>query len=322
MAEHIGAKLIGDPDVLITGIGTLQDACAGQIAFLANPKYRKYLTSTRASAVIISPDQAEAFSGNALVIDNPYHGYARLTELFVRKPRSAQGVHPSAVIADSARLGTNVSVGPHATIEADAVIGDGAIVGAGSFIGEDCRIGPDCLVHSNVTIYHGTTIGARGIIHGGVVIGGDGFGFAPHEQGWVKIHHLANVTIGDDVELGAGTCVDRGALADTVIANGVKIDNLVMIAHGVKVGENTVIAGCTGIAGSAEIGANCVIAGGVGIVGHIKIAEKVTITAMSMVSKSITEPGSYSSGTPISSTRDWRKLAVRFGQLEDIVQRL
>ncbi|MCW8194281.1 UDP-3-O-(3-hydroxymyristoyl)glucosamine N-acyltransferase [Proteobacteria bacterium 005FR1] len=322
LAAHVGAKLAGDPDTLITGIATLQDAHAGQIAFLANPKYRKYLSSTLASAVILAPDQAEDFSGNALVIANPYHAYARLTALFARKPTKHRGIHPSAVIAESVILGQNVSVGPLVTIEENVEIGDGTVIGAGCFIGEESRIGADSLIHPNVTVSHGTRVGARAIFHSGVVIGGDGFGFAPHESGWTKIHHLANVTIGDDVELGAGTCVDRGALSDTVIASGVKIDNMVQVAHGVKIGENTVIAGCTAIAGSTEIGANCVIAGGVGIVGHITIAEKVTITAMSLVSKSITEPGSYSSGTPITSTREWRKLAVRFGQLDEINRRL
>jgi UDP-3-O-[3-hydroxymyristoyl] glucosamine N-acyltransferase len=322
LAAHIGATLVGAPDTLITGIATLQDAHAGQLAFLANAKYRKYLATTGASAVILAPDQADGFSGNALVIANPYHAYARLTGLFARKPRSGHGVHPSAVVADSAQLGRDISIGPQVTIEANAVIGDGVIIGAGSFIGEDCRIGADSLIHPNVTICYGSRLGARAIIHSGVVIGADGFGFAPHGSGWTKIHHLADVTIGDDVELGAGTCVDRGALADTTIGNGVKVDNMVQIAHGVKVGENTVIAACTGIAGSVEIGANCVIAGGVGIVGHIRIADKVTITAMTMVTKSITEPGSYSSGSPMATTREWRRQAVRVGQLEEINQRL
>lgn len=322
LADHVGAKLAGDPDTLITGIATLQDARAGQIAFLANPKYRKYLNSTLASAVILAPDQGEGFCGNALLIENPYHAYARLTALFARKPHTSRGIHPSAVVADSAKLGADVSVGPQVIIEANASIGNGVTIGGGSFIGEDCQIGADSLIHPNVTILYGTRIGARSIFHSGVVIGGDGFGFAPHQNGWAKIHHLANVTIGEDVELGAGTCVDRGALSDTVIADGVKIDNMVQVAHGVKIGRNTVIAGCTAIAGSTEIGANCVIAGGVGIVGHLKIAEKVTITAMTLVSKSITEPGSYSSGTPVTSTREWRKLAVRFGQLEEISRRL
>lgn len=322
LAEHIGARLVGDPDTSITGIATLQDAKAGQLAFLANPKYQKYLTATRASAVILAPEHAADFEGNALVVDNPYHGYAQLTALFVKTPKRARGIHSSAIIADSARIAQNVSIGPCATVDDNACIDEGVSVGAGCYIGEDCSIGASSHIYPNVSINHGSIIGKRCILHSGVVIGADGFGFAPNQGEWTKIHHLANVVIGDDVELGAGTCVDRGALSDTIIGEGVKMDNMVQIAHGVKVGAHTVIAGCTAIAGSTEIGAHCVIAGAVGIVGHIKIAEKVTITAMTLVTKSIRQPGSYSSGTPMTNTREWRKQAVRFGQLEELRQRL
>lgn len=322
LAEYIGARLVGDPDTSITGIATLQDAKAGHIAFLANPKYRKYLSSTQASAVIMAPAQAADFAGNALLLDDPYHGYAQLTAFFVKKPKTVPGVHPSAVVADGVRIPPGVVVGPHVTIEADVVIGEDSNIGAGSYIGENCTIGASSWIHPNVSIHHGTRIGERSILHSGVVIGADGFGFAPHDGKWTKVHHLANVVIGDDVELGAGTCIDRGALSNTVIADGVKTDNMVQIAHGVIVGAHTVIAGCTAIAGSTEIGAHCVIAGGVGIVGHLKIAEKVTVTAMTLVTKSIKQPGSYSSGTPMSPTREWRKQAVGFGQLQELKQRL
>lgn len=322
LADYIGARLVGDPDTPITGIATLQDAEIGQLAFLANPKYRKYLITTRASAVILAPDQVAGFSGNALMVDNPYHGYAQLTALFVKAPKPTPGIHPTAFVADSARIAEGVSIGPHVTVEAEATIGERASIGAGCYIGESCSIGSASYIYPNVSIHHGTTIGKRAILHSGVVVGADGFGFAPHQGEWTKIHHLANVVVGDDVELGAGTCVDRGALSDTVIGDGVKMDNMVQIAHGVRIGAHTVIAGCTAVAGSTEVGSHCVIAGGVGIVGHIKIAEKVTITAMTLVTKSIKQPGSYSSGTPMFSTREWRKQAVRFGQLEELRQRL
>jgi UDP-3-O-[3-hydroxymyristoyl] glucosamine N-acyltransferase len=322
LAACIGARLVGDPDTVITGIATLQDAQAGQLAFLANPHYRKYLATTQASAVILAPEQAAGFTGNALVVDDPYHGYAQLTALFAKEPVGQKGVHPSAVIASDVVLGEGVVVGPNVTIDSQAAIGAGTIIGAGCFIGAGCNIGAGSRIYPNVSIYHGSQIGQRAILHSGVVIGADGFGFAPHQGTWTKIHHLAKVRIGDDVELGAGTCVDRGALSDTVIADGVKVDNMVQIAHGVKVGAHTVIAGCTAIAGSTEIGAHCQIAGGVGIVGHLKIAEKTTITAMTLVTKSIDKPGSYSSGTPMIATREWRKLASRFGQLETLSQRL
>lgn len=320
LAEHIGARLVGDPDIFITGIATLQDAKPGQLSFLANPKYQKYLAITRASAVILSPDVR--YSGNALLADNPYYAYAQLTALFVKTPQSTRDIHPTAIIADSARIDDGVTVGPHVTIEADVRIGRGSNIGAGCYLGEACDIGADSLIHPNVSIHHGSKVGQRSVLHSGVVIGADGFGFAPNQGTWTKIHHLANVSIGDDVELGAGTCVDRGALSDTVIGDGVKIDNMVQVAHGVKIGAHTVIAGCTAIAGSSEIGAHCVIAGGVGIVGHIKIADKVTITAMTLVTKSIRQAGSYSSGTPMATTREWRKQAVSFGRLEELRQRL
>lgn len=323
LAQHVGARLVGDGTTLIRGLATLQDAQAGQLAFLANPQYRKYLTVTRAAAVIMAPDQADGYQGNALLIENPYYAYARLTALFADHGHSHRGIHPSAVIGEQVSLGQGVNIGPNVTIEPGAVIGDRVTIGAGCYIGSGSAIGSDSRLHSNVSIYHGVRIGERAILHSSVVVGSDGFGFAPHAQGWQKIHHMAGVRIGDDVELGACTTVDRGALADTVIEDGVKIDNLVQIAHGVKVGAHTVIAGCAGIAGSTEIGARCVIAGGVGIVGHIKIADRVTITAMTLVSKSITEPGSsYSSGTPMAATREWRRQAARFSKLDELHQRV
>src|SRR5690606_18216776 len=235
LAARIDATLVGNPDQLITGLATLQEARPGELSFLANPKYRKFLASTRASAVILAPDQADAWSGNALLLDNPYNGYALLTALFARRVKRSSGVHPTAIIGEGVSLGKDVSIAAHAVIEAGSRIGDNTVIGAGCFIGEDCSIGADSVIHPNVSIYHDCHIGARAIIHSGVVIGGDGFGFAPHSGGWTKIHHMAGVRIGDDVELGAGTCVDRGALADTLIGTGVKTDNMVQIAHGVTI---------------------------------------------------------------------------------------
>ncbi|MGQ9426081.1 UDP-3-O-(3-hydroxymyristoyl)glucosamine N-acyltransferase [Gilvimarinus sp. F26214L] len=322
LARTIDARIVGDPDTRITGIATLQDARAGQIAFLANSKYRKYLSSTEASAVVLAPDQLGDFAGNALLVDDPYHGYARLSQLFAPPMHAPAGIHPSAVVAEDAIIGQGVSVGPHVTVEPGVIIGDGVSIGSGCHVGAGSRIGSDSRLYPRVTIYHGVSIGARAILHSGVVVGSDGFGFAPHQGQWVKIHQLAGVRIGDDVELGAGTCVDRGALSDTLIGHGVKTDNMVQIAHGVRIGDHTVIAGCAAIAGSTEIGSHCVIAGAVGIVGHLKIVDNVTITAMSLVTKSITQPGSYSSGTPMAPTRQWRKQAVRFAQLDEISNRL
>lgn len=322
LAQHVGARLLGDESTLIHGLATLQDAEPGQLAFLANPQYRKYLGTTRASAVIMAPDQADAFQGNALLADNPYYTYAQLTALFAHEDGVAAGIHPSAVIGEQVSLGSKVRIGPNVTIEPGAVIGDDSSIAANCYIGAGTTIGAGSRLYANVSIYHGVHIGERAILHSGVVIGSDGFGFAPHAGGWEKIHHTAGVRIGDDVEIGAGTCIDRGALSDTLIGDGVKIDNLVQVAHGVKIGAHTVIAGCAGISGSTEIGSRCIIAGGVGIVGHIKIADDVTVTGMTLVSKSITEPGSYSSGTHMASTREWRRQAARFARLDELHRRV
>ncbi|GAB1259340.1 UDP-3-O-(3-hydroxymyristoyl)glucosamine N-acyltransferase [Aurantivibrio plasticivorans] len=327
LAEYSGAKLIGDGTLHISGISTLQEATSSQLSFLANPQYRKYLSSTQAGAVILDPREVQHFSGNCLSVPNPYAAYAKLTALFAgvvetEAKLGASCVHPSAVVADSAEIGQGVVIGANAVIESGAQLGDGVSIGAGCFVGEGTKIGDSSHLYANVTVYGGINIGRRCVFHSGVVIGADGFGFAPTDSGWVKIHHLAGVMIGDDVELGANTCVDRGALSDTVIEHGVKTDNMVQIAHGVKIGAQTVIAGCTAIAGSAEIGERCMIAGGVGIVGHITIANGVTVTAMSLVTKSIKSAGSYSSGTPLTESQQWRRSAVRFGQLDEIYQRL
>lgn len=323
IAEYLGARLVGDPRTLITGIATLQQAHEGQISFLANAVYRKFLPATRASAVILDPGSAADFTGNALILDNPYAGYARLTAVFGHlSAGSSRDIHPSAVIADNVALPECIQVGANVVIESGARLGEQVSLGAGTVIGRNVVIGAGSSLCANVTVYYDVMIGERAVIHSGAVIGGDGFGFAPDAGQWVKIHHLASVVIGNDVEVGANTCIDRGALSDTVIENGVKLDNLVQIAHGVKVGEQTVMAGCSAAAGSAEIGPHCLIGGGAGIVGHIKVAEKVTITAMSLVTKSIDKPGVYSSGTPIQPAGRWRKNAVLSGQLDEINRRL
>lgn len=322
IAEHIGARLRGDPDLSITGIDTLQDADVGQIAFLANPVYRKYLATTRASAVILTADDAAGFDGNAVITENPYAGYAKLTALFVAGRSSQSSIHPSTTIAADAVIGKNVVVGPHAVIESGVRVGAECEIGAHCVVGKDTHLGSQVVLHPNVVIYSGVSVGNGCIFHSGVVIGADGFGFAPDGEQWVKIHQLGGVLIGDNVELGAGTCIDRGALGNTEIGDGVKIDNLVQVGHNCKIGSNTVISGCAAIAGSAVVGKNCLIGGGVGIVGHLTVADGVMITARTLVTRSITQPGSYSSGTNCTETSRWRKNAVRFGQLEQLNQRV
>lgn len=322
LADLVGAQLQGDGLCEISGLNTIQDAEPGQLAFLANPNYQKYLSTTRAAAVILKPELSDSYSGNKLLLNNPYLGYARLSALFDTRPVPSERVHPSACVDPSATLGAKVSVGANAVIEAGVEIGEGSTVGSGAVIGSDSRIGRDCLIHANATIYHGISIGDRVTLHSGCIIGADGFGFAPSSEGWVKVHQLGAVCIGNDVEIGAGTTVDRGALDDTVLADGVILDNQVQIAHNVRIGENTAIAGCTAVAGSTHIGKNCTIAGACGIVGHLTLCDGVHVTAMTLVTKSINQPGAYSSGTGMMPSAQWRKSAVRFGQLDKLAGRI
>ncbi len=322
LADLIGATLVGDENCEIVRLNTLQNASSGELAFLANPAYQKHLSRTSASAVLLKPELAEAFNGNKLLLENPYLGYARLTACFNPVPPASAGIHPTASVDPTAHLGAGVSVGANAVIEAGAELADQVIIGAGCVVGSGSRIGSGSRLQANVTIYHGVVIGSDCILHSGCVIGADGFGFAPSREGWVKVHQLGGVVIGDRVEIGACSTVDRGALDDTVIADGVIIDNQVQVAHNVKIGENTAIAGCTGIAGSTTIGRNCTIAGAASISGHLSISDGVHISATTLVNKSITEPGSYSSGTVADATKSWRRNAVRFAQLDKMAGRL
>ena len=322
LANVLGAELKGDPDCEVHGLATLQDAEPGQISFLANPAYQRFLASTKASAVLLSPKLADQYSGNALLLENPYLGYAQLSKLMDNAPQQPAGVHPSAVVADSAQLHPSVTVAANAVIAGHVVIGAGGVVGAGSYIGDHTILGENCQVAANATVYHGVTIGNEVIIHSGSVIGADGFGFAPDAGAWIKIHQLGGVVIGDRVEIGACTTIDRGALGNTVIADGVKIDNHVMIAHNVQIGENTAMAAFTGISGSTTIGKNCTWAGRSGSVGHIDIGDNVHVAGTTVMMKSVSEPGAYGAGTPTSPIREWRKNAARFNQLDDMSKRL
>lgn len=322
IAELIGARVHGDPSKSIEGLATLASANGQQLSFFVNPRYLAALKSTRAGAVIVKPEQLNDTPCDALVCDNPYMAFAQLTAQFVTVPKVADGVHASAVVDPSASLAEGVVVGPRAVIGANVVVGVGTIIHPGVVIEAQCRLGAHCVLYPNVTLYHGVTLGDRVTLHSGTVIGADGFGFAPSRDGWVKIHQLGGVVIGSDVEIGANTTVDRGALDDTRIGNGVIIDNQVQIAHNVVIGDGTAIAGCTGIAGSTTIGKGCTIAGGAAIAGHLTIADGVHITATTLVSKSLTEKNSYSSGTPLEKTIKWKKNAARFNQLDDTVRRL
>ncbi len=322
IAEIIGAELRGDGACVIRGLNTLQAAQQGDLAFLANKNYLPLLTATSASAVILHPQQAGEFAGQALLMDNPYAGYARATALFNNAVRPAAGIHESAVIAASAHIDPLASIGPQVTICDDVHIAADAVIGAGVYIGARSRVGSGTTLFANASIYHDVIIGEQVVIHSGAVIGADGFGFANDGGKWIKIHQLGGVEIGNRVEVGACTTIDRGALGNTVIEDGVILDNHVQIAHNVRIGENTAMAAYSGIAGSTVVGKNCIFAGQAGAVGHIKVGDNVHAMARCTISKSLDKPGSYSSGLLMYETTVWRKNAARFGQLDDMARRL
>jgi UDP-3-O-[3-hydroxymyristoyl] glucosamine N-acyltransferase len=322
LAEILGATLRGAADRKITGLATLQEAGPAQLSFLANPQYRKYLGETQAGAVLLKAADADAYAGDALLVPDPYLAYARISHLFDPKPKAAAGVHPTAVVADDAIVDATAAIGAYAVIESGAIIGAAVTVGAHCFIGARCVIGAGGWLAPRVTLYHDVRIGQRVVIQSGAVLGGEGFGFANEKGVWQKIAQIGGVIVGDDCEIGVNTAIDRGALADTVLGNGVKLDNQIMIAHNVQIGDHTAMAACVGISGSAKIGKHCMLAGGVGLVGHIEICDNVFVTGMTMVTRSITEPGSYSSGTAMQPAAEWRKSAARIRQLDDMYRRL
>ncbi|QQD24633.1 UDP-3-O-(3-hydroxymyristoyl)glucosamine N-acyltransferase [Venatoribacter cucullus] len=322
LAQHLGAELRGDAGIMIRGVATLQDAGAGMVSFLANPSYRSQLAGSAASAVIVAADVADEAPCATLVVKNPYLSFALVTQLFDNRPQPRAGIHASAVIAASARLGNNVSIGPNVVIGEHCELGDGCEIGANTVISDHCVLGAGCILRANVTLYHDVVLGERVQIHSGTVIGADGFGFAPDKGRWHKIAQLGGVRIGNDVEIGANTCIDRGALGNTEIGDNVILDNLIQIAHNVKVGDGTAMAACTGIAGSTSIGKHCTLGGNAGVAGHLDIADGVHIAGKALISKSITEAGAYSSATPQMPMQEWRRNAVRFRQLDDMAKRL
>jgi UDP-3-O-[3-hydroxymyristoyl] glucosamine N-acyltransferase len=322
LAVCLDASVQGDDSYTIAGLASLADACKDEISFVSDARYVSLLEKSRAGAVIVTPDYADQVCGNALICDDPYLGFAKISGLFNDRPILASGVHATAQIATDAVISATASIGAYVIIEAGACIDDDVEIGAGCFVGAGVKVGAGSIIAPNVTLYHKVVIGVRAIIHSGAVIGADGFGFAKQQGAWHKISQLGGVSIGDDVEIGANTTIDRGALRDTVIEMGVKIDNQVMVAHNVRIGKHTAIAACVGISGSTEIGQHCMIAGGVGFAGHLKITDGVFVTAMSFVTKSITQPGSYSSGTAMQPTLQWKKSSVRVKQLDSLVKRI
>ncbi|TDF39546.1 UDP-3-O-(3-hydroxymyristoyl)glucosamine N-acyltransferase [Alteromonadaceae bacterium M269] len=322
LAEEVGAKLVGDGDIAIHSIGTLSSAGDGQISFLSNSKYRSQLSETKASAVIVGEDDLPHTPCAALVMKNPYVGFALVAQILDSTPDAASEISPQASIDNTATLGANVKVGPFVVIESGVCIEDDVQIGAGCFIGKDTRVGKGTKIWANTTLYHNVIIGNDCLIQSNTVIGADGFGYANDSGKWVKIPQVGRVIIGDNVEIGASTTIDRGALEDTVIENGVIIDNQVQIAHNVVIKESVALAGCTVVAGSTTIGKYCTIGGMSAIAGHVEIADNVHFTGMAMVTKGVAEPGLYSSGIPVAPNKDWRRNAITMRNISSLNQRV
>jgi len=323
LAGEIGGELRnGDPACRISAVATLQHAGAGDISFLANKGYRKFLQDTRASAVILAPAEAEACPTAVIVLDNPYAGYARAAALLAPARPDRSGIHPQASIDQGCRVNPTAWIGPHCCVEADAVIHAGVQLASGCHVGAGSEIGANSRLGANVVICHDVSIGERVTIAPGAVIGSDGFGLAMDAGKWINVPQLGSVLIGNDVDIGANTTIDRGALEDTILEEGVRLDNQIQVAHNVFIGAHTAIAGCVGISGSARIGRHCLIGGGAGIVGHLEITDNVVVTGMTMVTRSITEPGVYSSGVPAQDNDSWNRNYARLRQLDKLARKV
>ncbi len=322
LAEQFGCELIGDPDTLVSEVASLTSAGPESLTFLSSPAYALQLPATKAAAVILRPDDAADCPVAAFVCADPYAMYARMAAIVCPGPHYEPGVHASAVVDDSAKVASTAHVGAHVTIGANSVIGENVVIGPGCVVGPDCDIGAGSRLIANVTLVQQVTIGARSIIHPGAVIGSDGFGNAMTPEGWIRVPQVGGVRIGDDVEIGANTTVDCGAIGDTVIENGVRIDNLCMIAHNVHIGEHTAMAAMSGIAGSTRIGKRCMFAGQGGTVGHINVCDDVIVAAKSYLSKDITEPGTYGASFPAEPAKKWARQLARFRRLSNLIERV
>jgi UDP-3-O-[3-hydroxymyristoyl] glucosamine N-acyltransferase len=322
LAIRHGLELRGDPERRVCRVGTLQHAGPDAVSFLANPRYRKHLASTQAAAVVLGPEHAAECAAAVLVSPNPYASYARIAADLHPAPAFEPGIRPGAQVDASAAVAPDACIAAGAVVEADAQVGAGTYIGPNCVVGAGARIGADCRLVANVTVCQGVQLGARVLVHPGAVVGADGFGLAREPEGWLKVPQLGGVSVGDDVEIGANTTIDRGAIDDTVIEEGVKLDNQIQVAHNVRIGAHTVIAGCTGISGSTTIGRNCMIAGAVGIGGHIDIPDGTVITGLTMVSRSIQKPGVYSGALPFDEAGRWRRNAARFRKLDEFAKRV
>lgn len=328
ITEHSGlsVQVVGDPTTSINKISTIDKASDKDITFLANAKYKKHLVDCSAGAVILADSELDAWSGSALVMSNPYVGFALVAQILDDTPQQPMNIHPSAVVSLSAKVSENCSIAANAVVEDDAVIGENVQIGAGCFVGRGTMLGDNSRLWPNSTIYHGVTLGKNCIVHANSVIGADGFGYAPQsidgDQHWIKIPQLGGVYIGDNTEIGASTTIDRGAIDDTVIGQGVIIDNQIQIGHNVSIGDHTAIAAGTMIAGSTKIGRNVTIGGSCAITGHLTVVDKAFITGRSFVMKDIKEAGVYSSGMPAMTNKEWRNNTARYRKLTELFDRV
>lgn len=327
IADQLGLECRGDRARPLLGLATLSTAESSQLSFLANSTYRKFLQTTQAGAVIVAPALAAECPVDCLVAADPYLAYARVSRLFDVTPRLPVGIHPTAIVDPTATIDVSAAIGPYCVIGAGTRIGARVAIGTGSVLSDFCVIGDDSALSANVTIHHHVKLGSGCTIHSGAVIGGDGFGFAPVTSGpekgsWEKIAQLGTVRIGRNVRIGANSTIDRGAIEDTEIADNVIIDNMVHIAHNVRIGEGTAIAGCVGIAGSTVIGAHCAFGGQCGVAGHITIADGAQFMGQARINGSVDKAGVYASGTGLAEVKEWRRNAVRFTQLDDLYRRV
>jgi UDP-3-O-[3-hydroxymyristoyl] glucosamine N-acyltransferase len=322
LVSRFGGEAIGDVSAPLTGVGTLERASATQIAFLANPRYRRALDGTSAAAVILGEKERDATSLPRIVTRNPYAFFARVAQSFAPAPAFDAGVHSLTVVAATAKVASSASIAEFVSIGENAEIGDGVRIGPGCVIGAGVRIGAGSVLTARVTVYANCEIGQRALLHAGCVIGADGFGFANDEGKWLKIPQTGRVILGDDCEVGANTTIDRGAIEDTVIGNGVKFDNQVQVGHNCTIGDHSIVAGCTGIAGSTHIGQRVMIGGAVSITGHLSICDDAVLSANAFVTKSITAPGMYSAGFPLMPHAEWLKSAAQLRHLDALARRL
>jgi UDP-3-O-[3-hydroxymyristoyl] glucosamine N-acyltransferase len=323
LVQGLEITIQGDPDCFIEGVCTINQSKPGYISFLVNPLYKKYLSETQAAAVILLQEDAFDCPVNALICRDPYYAYAKIAAYFSDKPKPQPGIHPTATIGTNCQIDATASIGANCVINDHSIVAAHVVIESGCVIGEKSEIGAGSHLHANVTLYHKVKLGERVFISSGTVIGSDGFGIAKNRGVWHKVPQLGSVLIGDDVEIGANCAIDRGAIEDTIIERGVKLDNLIQIGHNVRIGEGTAIAANVGVSGSTFIGKNCLIGGGAGFAGHLTIADNVVVTGGAAITKSIREPGIYSSGVGgVVTNLEWRKNSARVHRLDNLIERV